>query len=436
MEDELGNQQVGGQPPQNRVEVDERDIRDLENNLRLLKDRNRDFAKNIEKFKMENLELREYAEKCKMKGEIKSLREREDAYNRALSQAAMIKRDRVRARDIPYRKPDIYKTGENFKRWLKSFKVFADTAQIPQDYRINTLITFLDAAAQMKVETLHLSDEKKRDPNDCYEQISRAIEGTTLKNECRARLFKLKQGPNDSVTEFATQLVDLAERVYDEENSPIKGQIMLDCFIAGLRSDRLAYDLIKEEFDTFQTAYQRALDLESIYALRDRTGHRETDSDNLFEIRDTNENTCTICGKRGHVWKTCFRLNCNKCGQAGHVAEMCQNGYIKQQGQGRQMGIECWICGKRGHISRECRSRNSMYRPNGGPRVGQKMSNIGQLTRNDQRNNYYGNRSQLGTGSANQRRQFTQNGENWNPKQVRWAEQRLLRDENRGSLNY
>ena len=93
--------------------MDERDIRDLENNLKLLKDRNRDFAKNIEKFKIENLELREYAEKCKMEGEIKSLREREDAYNRALSQAAMIRRDRVRARDIPFRKPDIYKTGEN-----------------------------------------------------------------------------------------------------------------------------------------------------------------------------------------------------------------------------------------------------------------------------------------------------------------------------------
>jgi hypothetical protein len=121
----------------------------------------------------------------------------------------------------------------------------------------------------MKVETLHLNDEKKQIPDDCYEQIARAIEGTTLKNDCRAKLFKLKQGINETVTDFATQSEDLADRVYDEENSPIKDQILLDCFIAGLRSDRLAYDLIKEEFVNFQTAYQRALDLESIYALRE-----------------------------------------------------------------------------------------------------------------------------------------------------------------------
>ena len=188
---------------------------------------------------------------------------REEGFAWGIAQTTTI--GRVRTRDIPYRKPDIYKTGENFKRWLKLFKIFADTAQIPPEYMMNTLITFIDAAAQMKVETLNLDDWIKQNPNDCYAQIARAIEGTTLKNECRARLFDLKQGHNESVTEFATQRVDLAERVYDEDNSPIKDQIMLDCFIAGLKSDRQPYDPIKEECNNFQAAYQRALDLESIY---------------------------------------------------------------------------------------------------------------------------------------------------------------------------
>ena len=277
-----GNDLNIGHQPAGRVEVNEHDIRELEQNLKILRDRNRDFANNLDKVKQENEGLKEYAARMKAEGERRVLeaQAREEGFARGMAQTTTM--GRVRTRDIPYRKPDIYKTGENFKRWLKSFKIFADTAQIPPEYRINTLITFIDTAAQMKIETLNLDNEKKRNPEDCYEHIARAIEGTTLKNECRARLFKLKQGNDESVTEFATKLVDLTDRVYDEDNSPIKDQIMLDCFIAGLKSDRLAYDLIKDECDNFQAAYQRALDLESIYAaaLRDRTGNRDDDCGN------------------------------------------------------------------------------------------------------------------------------------------------------------
>ena len=71
-------------------------------------------------------------------------------------------------------------------RWLKSFKTFSDTAQVPQQYRINIMLTFLDGGAQIRVKTLNLDDEKKKRVEECYELITRAIEGITLKNECRA----------------------------------------------------------------------------------------------------------------------------------------------------------------------------------------------------------------------------------------------------------
>ena len=60
---------------------------------------------------------------------------------------------------------------------------------------------------------------------------------------------------------------------------------MLHCFIAGLRSDSLAYDLIKEKFVNVQAVLQRALDLESIYALWDQTRNREEGNENLFQIQ-------------------------------------------------------------------------------------------------------------------------------------------------------
>ena len=335
--EETENGEQNGDARPDRVQVNEGDLRRLEQTLELFKQRNKEFAMENEKVKGENINLLEYAERCKVEGERSAMQAREEGFTRAMN----LNRDRIKARDIPYRKPEIYKTGENFKRWLKSFKIFAETAQIPREYRINTLITFLDATAQMKVETLDLNDEKKREPDECYEQIARAIEGTTLKNECRARLFKLKQGTHETVTDFTTKLTDLAERVYDNDNSQIKGQIMLDCFVAGLKSDRLAYDLIKEEFDTFQTAYQRALDLESIYALRDKN-RGEEEGDSLFQIKEGMNVSCHICN-------------------TGRI----QNG--------------------------------NNYQP---------AVNV------------------------------MQDKTNWNPRQVKWAEQRFLRDENKGTLNY
>ena len=48
------------------------------------------------------------------------------------------------------------------------------------------MLTFLDGGAQIRVKTLNLDDEKKKRVEECYELITRAIEGITLKNECRA----------------------------------------------------------------------------------------------------------------------------------------------------------------------------------------------------------------------------------------------------------
>ena len=304
--------------------VNERELAQLQETAEILKQRNKEFAKNMERVSEDNAELRETL--ARERAEFERHQAREEGVRWAVESGMMDRKDNIiRPREIPYRKPDIFRTGQNFKRWLKSFKIFAETAQIPEEYRINTLITFLDGPAQMKVETLNLSEENKLHPTECFEKIARAIEGTNLKNDCRAKLFNLRQGLDESVTDFATKLTDLADRVYDEPQSPIKEQIMLDCFIMGLKSDRLAFDLIKEEFTDFQSAYQKALDLESIYALR--SGNRgEDNGDNVFQIKEEQRNSgCTICGKTNHIWKNCFRLRCRICNEPGHVAEICKN---------------------------------------------------------------------------------------------------------------
>ena len=97
-----------------RVEVDRDAIRELEENLALLRERNKEFAKELSRVKDENMELRDYAEKCKLEGERRALEGREDGFARAMAQAAStLGREKNRPREIPYRKPEIYKAGEN-----------------------------------------------------------------------------------------------------------------------------------------------------------------------------------------------------------------------------------------------------------------------------------------------------------------------------------
>ena len=170
--------------------------------------------------------------------------------------------------DIPLRKPDIFKHGGNFKRWLKNFQHFATASRIPEAKKMDVLISYLDQTCQSKVETLNLDRSHKIDFESCCEKITRAIEGSNSKSEWRAKLMSARQQDNETVTDFVTRINDLADRCYGTEESAIKSQILLDCFTTGLQSDQMYLDIMTAEHDNYAAAYGQALDLEALYALR------------------------------------------------------------------------------------------------------------------------------------------------------------------------
>lgn len=139
--------------------------------------------------------------------------------------------------NIPLRQPELFRTGGNFRRYLQGFKMFARTAEIPNNKIINTLFTFMDQNAQMKVATLNITDEQKEDVESCLEMITRCLEGVTQTVQNRYKLYNMKQQENESLTDFACKLVELADMIYGPEKICFKEQIILDVFIAGIRSD-------------------------------------------------------------------------------------------------------------------------------------------------------------------------------------------------------
>ena len=176
--------------------------------------------------------------------------------------------EKPRKYEIPLRKPDLFKQGQNFRRWLKSFNLFSKAARIHDSKKLDCLLTFLDEPSQSKIETLNLTPQQKTDFQECCELIERAIEGSNTKAEWRNKLFKCKQANNETITDFVTRLTDLADRCYGNESSVIKNQILLDCFLSGILSESIAFEIMKDNCTDYLTAYKKALDLEGIKACR------------------------------------------------------------------------------------------------------------------------------------------------------------------------
>ena len=84
-------------------------MQQLEQDVRLLTDRNNDFASQNHDVNLELQELREYAAERKHKEELATFGH----------QTGWITEKGQLNKTVPYRKPEIYKSGENIWKWLK-----------------------------------------------------------------------------------------------------------------------------------------------------------------------------------------------------------------------------------------------------------------------------------------------------------------------------
>ena len=342
--------------------------------------------------------------------------------------------DGNRKSDIPLRKPDIFRHGGNFKRWLKNFQHFATASKIPENKRLDVLITYLDQTCQSKVDTLNFDRMQRLDFESCCEKLVRTIEGSNSKAEWRTKLFSAKQEPTESITDFVTRLNDMAERCYGTEKSTIKSQILYDCFINGLASEQICFEIIKNGTNDYATAYGQALDLEAIHALRsvkpkvekkevkfedeetelfaiqngqmpnfNRQNYQRPNFDRQYNQRSNFNRQQNQRQNFNNQWndqapnydrRNDFQRNnqmrnsnrrnkfCNICQYNNHNTEECFF---------RQTPI-CMFCGRKGHKIEDCYTRlNQMARNSAKP--SQSRGNYREIQKKFE-NNYNGNQSQ------------------------------------------
>ena len=212
-----------------------------------------------------------------------------------------------------YKLPKIYKYDSRirFKHWLAGFKHFAAVTKIRVSELITVLLTFLCPKSVQRVNTLCLSDVDKSDVNRTLENISKILEKPN-RISVKAKLFKARQKVGQSITEFATKLMDLATDAYPgESQDALRSEILMDVFLTGLNSEYIALSVLSEKPKTFEEAMNSAIDLEIRMAERGGRNFSDNEMSNngALLLEDQHEGLalirCFTCGEIGHYEDGC-----------------------------------------------------------------------------------------------------------------------------------
>ena len=200
--------------------------------------------------------------------------------------------------------------------------------------------------------------------------IRKALFPATEARMMRASLNSMKQGPAESVEDFANRLMNEAEKAFSPSELTLREEACLATFIGGLREVSIKQKLMESDVGTFEQATQLARKQETImHSLRGSDTERGEESWQELPVLRVGENVSGSqpnppqlqqrerSGSDGRNGVVCWR-----CNMPNHVARNCRSGLPRNaepqnERFNQPSNVTCYNCQQRGHFARNCPNR-------------------------------------------------------------------------------
>ena len=232
---------------------------------------------------------------------------------------------------LPCKKPNTFKFGDDFSSYVDNWINFARLSKIQPEYRLRTLLTYLDSESQDRISTLDLSSIDKDNLTKCLPRIKQVMEPSKTAMEANMLLLKAKQEPGESLNDFARRIRKLGDIAFNSEE--LKNLVLGRIFRANVESDRMSEQLLLNPKKDFKDVFEDALKIEAaMNARKIAKGSSDDETLSILQVQDQPQSsyfnpniTFYFCQTKGHIQKYCPKkaLNCFICGVLGHVAKMC-----------------------------------------------------------------------------------------------------------------
>ena len=280
--------------------------------------------------------------------------------------------ERISRGFLPFRKPDKFKTGDDFQLFTKRMDLFFAAADVRSTVqkRVSILLNLSEDCFRI-AESVSLDDESEEGFKAYMEKLILLFERNQNPVERRFNFSRRVQLPGESVDNFAIALRELASKCSFSINE-VNGRLN-DQFIAGVTDKSLQCKLLQDPLASLEESLVVARRYEAAKSAQ------ATITENVVarqEIKTvTTGKECFNCHEVGHLAKNC-RFNdsrgqgptgaapntylCFNCGRKGHLARFCR--FPKQEvmyQDSRRRAIPdksklCYVCDKPGHVARNC----------------------------------------------------------------------------------
>ena len=123
----------------------------------------------------------------------------------------------------------------NYPIWAKQFRNYCELLQVQENQLDRTLLSFLDPELFTIAEYLALTQAHRA--NIFADEPARLIKNALCQRETKIppgyELKSRKQGENESITKFASELEKLALEAYPNEQKIRQNRVLIQSFISG-----------------------------------------------------------------------------------------------------------------------------------------------------------------------------------------------------------